>query len=481
MTVGARRPPTLFRHLLAWALGALVLVWGSFIAVGYKTGEHEADELTDGHLASVSSLLLPLAAGGLAPGPVLAPQAAASQLKAHDYQRSLSVVLWDADGRLLSRSGDAPVPPFDSPDGFATLRIGEQAQAWRAFSRWDESRRRKLVVMLSIRERDDLAADIAAQVTEPGLWLLPAVALVLGLALHRGLAPLRRLAQEVHALDIQQPRGLPSTARHEELAATSDAINRLVERYHAALTRERGLANEFAHELRTPIASLALHARTAQETAQGPAHAAALARLQEDARRAGQVLTHLLALARAGRAALDEAAQRVDLDALARSVVAELAPAAHAGGRELALSSPGPFWLNGHAVLLELALRNLVENALAHTPFGTQVDVELDPQTGWVQVSDDGLQRSADRAGPSTDPRTHPLRLGLGHLVVEKVAALHGATFQPAIPLRNGRRAWRVQFSGAPAADRLTPEVAPRPSPPGCVSPPARRPPPRRP
>ena len=35
--------PSLTRHLLAWALGALALVWVSFIAVGFQTGMHEAD------------------------------------------------------------------------------------------------------------------------------------------------------------------------------------------------------------------------------------------------------------------------------------------------------------------------------------------------------------------------------------------------------------------------------------------------------
>ena len=50
--------PSLTRHLLAWALGALALVWLSFIAVGFQTGMHEADELTDGHLASVATILL---------------------------------------------------------------------------------------------------------------------------------------------------------------------------------------------------------------------------------------------------------------------------------------------------------------------------------------------------------------------------------------------------------------------------------------
>ena len=49
-TAPARRP-SLTRQLLLWSLGALAIVWGSFVFIGYQTGVHEADELTDGHLA----------------------------------------------------------------------------------------------------------------------------------------------------------------------------------------------------------------------------------------------------------------------------------------------------------------------------------------------------------------------------------------------------------------------------------------------
>jgi two-component system sensor histidine kinase QseC len=234
---------------------------------------------------------------------------------------------------------------------------------------------------------------------------------------------------------------------YQELTANVDAINRLVDRYQAALTRERALANEFAHELRTPLASIALQARGIADTPPGPAQQAALARLQEDALRAGEVLAHLLALARASRAELDEAAETLDLDALARRVVSEFAPAAHDAGHELGLTSAGPFLLSGHPVLLELALRNLVQNALAHTPPGTQVEVELDPAQRVLQVSDDGQRHSGwpDEAAP---PAVQPLRLGLGHRVVEKVAALHGASFEPEVALPGDRRAWRLRFNG---------------------------------
>ena len=49
----SKRRSSLQLNLLAWMLAALALVWGSFVAWGYQTGVHEAEELTDGHLAGV--------------------------------------------------------------------------------------------------------------------------------------------------------------------------------------------------------------------------------------------------------------------------------------------------------------------------------------------------------------------------------------------------------------------------------------------
>ena len=174
--------PSLFRHLLGWTLGSLLVVWASFVAVGYNTGVHEADELTDGHLASVASLLLAQRFGDFAPdAPALAP-GGRSALRAHDYQRSLSIVVWNGQGQVLSRTGEAPTPAFTQEEGFATLQLGQPATGWRAFSRWDAPvHARKITVLLSLAERDDLADDIAWQIAEPGLWLLPCRLAALGI------------------------------------------------------------------------------------------------------------------------------------------------------------------------------------------------------------------------------------------------------------------------------------------------------------
>lgn len=438
------------RHLLAWALGALVLVWASFIVVGYKTGVHEADELTDGHLASVAHLLLRQHGGRFdlaerdlrdANGSDLA------DLRSHDYQQSMSVVIWDATGRLVTQTGEAPLPAFTPAEGFANLSLGTPPATWRAFSRWDPNdHSRKVMVLLSVRERDDLAQDIAEQVAQPGFWLLPVVALALGWAIRRGLNPLRDLSRDVSALDVHEAKPL-RTQPHQEFKPVVDSINTLVQRQHAALVRERELSSELAHELRTPLASLALHASLLRSARHDNEREQALARIEHDAQRANHVVSHLLALARASRTELAETAQPLDLLELARHVVGDYAQTALESGHELALVGEARFPVTGHAMLLELCLRNLIDNALSHTPRGTVIEVQLDPAARWLQVCDNGAATAAS-GELAHSSRNLSLGLGLGHQVVDKIAAIHDASFAQAPPPAGFSVCYRISFAG---------------------------------
>ncbi|WCM92931.1 two-component sensor histidine kinase [Acidovorax sp. NCPPB 2350] len=425
------RTPSLTRRLLLWTLGALMVVWASFVGMAYLTGIEEADELTDGHLASVAALLLNLRPGEMV-GPAQATQLAPMPwLKAHDYQQSLSVVQWDAQGRLLSHIGDAPLPPFETPDGFATLHLGAKSTPWRSFAQWDGARSRKVVVLLTLEERDDLAEDIAAQMVEPGLWLLPVIMLVLGFAVRRGLRPLYTLSHDVAALDVAGAGRLPAGGTLREFEPVVASINTLLDRQQAALVRERRLANEVAHELRTPLSSIVLQARALDGGLDGPAQAEALARIGQDALRAGHVLTQLLALARASRTRMHELEAEIDLAELARAVAADHAQAAWQHGAALEVAAPEPVVVRGNAVLLEMALRNLLENALRHTPRGTRVEVRAEAAAGggaWLQVCDDGRRAAPDRESAAVPAPVDSLHLG--HEIVARVAEAHGGRFR---------------------------------------------------
>lgn len=426
--------PRLTTRLLAWVLGSLFLLWCSFIFMAYRTGQHEADELTDGHLAAMAALLVNLQGGEFVAGRHSILPGGHQELRAHDYQQSMTVAIWDSKGTLLTRSGEGPTPRFDSEEGFSTVFLGTADGSWRTFSRWNGTKERKVAVSLSLTERDELARDIAEHVVEPGFWLLPVLALVLGIAVRRGLRPLYELSSEVHSLDIRNPHALNTSNRHEEFRASVEAINALVERYYASLNRERALADEFAHELRTPLTSLALQAQALRHAAAEPEMRASLRRLEDDILRAGEVITHLLSLARASRTELEDLSQPVDLTELASATLADFSQVAHASGRTLALDAPGPFVVSGHPALLAMALRNLVDNGLRHSGAGGCVEVQVRPQLSWIQVCD-----GVDGRPPVPEATAiEHVGLGLGHRVVRKTAEIHGATFEKVEPAPDG-------------------------------------------
>ncbi|RGE44800.1 two-component sensor histidine kinase [Comamonas testosteroni] len=427
----SRRRSSLQRNLLAWMLAALALVWGSFVFWGYKTGVHEAEELTDGHLAGVAALVLNWHVQDEVP----AREATALQpppgLRAHDYQESLSVFLWNDDGVLISRTGQAPQPAFDLEQGFATIAFDED-MLWRSYTQWSQDRSVKVTVLVAISERDSLAEDIAMQMVEPGFWLLPVIVIALGITLRRGMRPLNQLAQKVEALDLSLDQRLSGAKVPRELAPMVDAINTLLDHQQAALERERNLANEVAHELRTPLASIVLQAQALESAQTGlrdeAVMHAALQRIGKDALHAGHVLDQLLALARAGRSMLDATPmQMVNWAAVARDVTAAQAPSAWARDDTLAVEAPDELPVRGNALLLESAMRNLVENAIRHTPTGTQIEVQagVDSAQGvsWVQVCDDGRRDAARQHVPPVDS------LHLGHEIVRRVLQVHGGRF----------------------------------------------------
>lgn len=436
MKTPAGRQASLTRRLVCGVLAALLLVWAGFVVVGYRTGVHEAHELTDGHLAGTAALLLTL---DLPPfmqntSPLTrqanldVAQPSLASLKKHDYQYSLSIVVRDAAGHVLARTGDAPLPPFDPRDGFANLQLGSPASAWRSFSQWDAVQSRQVMVLVKAEERQELAADVAIQLAEPGLWLLPVVALALGAAILRGLQPLQALSRDVEALETDHAARLQPRHPYREFNSVVRSINQLVGQQQDALERERQLASEIAHELRTPLSSIALQATALRGALPAPAQAAALQQISADALRAGHVISQLLALARSSRTDLTPPQAQLDLAELARQVVAGYAQTAWESGHPLSVEGAESLQIQAHPLLLELALRNLIDNALQHTPRGTAISVQWGCDAGgaWLQVCDDGAAQHSSGAQPAPPSGE---RLGLGHKIVGRVMHKQGGSF----------------------------------------------------
>lgn len=205
-------------------------------------------------------------------------------------------------------------------------------------------------------------------------------ALVVPMMVRASLRPLRRAADRAANIDLRSlGERLPDEGLSSELAPFVAAINALLDRLQDGVTRQHLFTSNAAHELRTPAAILAARVDAMPECD-------AKRELKRDVRRLTVLLDQLLSVARLGQSDVD-ASEEVDLLACAREVVADCAPLALRGGRQIEFEADvEAASLRGNARALCSAVANLVDNALRVEPPGGSVIVRLAGHSGGRRV-----------------------------------------------------------------------------------------------
>ena len=170
---------------------------------------------------------------------------------------------------------------------------------------------------------------------------------------------LRPLAAQATSILPQEPAGrLDERKAPRELLPLVRGFNGALDRLASELGRRKRFIADAAHELRTPLAVVALRVEALEDE-----------RAKQELRRGLERLTHIvtqmLDVERLSLSGRDRSL--VDLATLARDVVADLAPTAIKSGYDLSLETPdGPVMIEGDAHAISRALTNLVGNSITH-------------------------------------------------------------------------------------------------------------------
>lgn len=375
------------------------------------------------------------------------PDRMVDALAGHD---ALAVVLFAPGGTQLFSTKEAQFPQSFLESALPGER-GPELQSWRAGSHSyrgfaarvpvDSPNLPFVTVALSLNTDEHHKFTL---VLYRSLWLA-VVAGILGisvlgwLAVRRGLAPVRELADVVHRVSARRLGDrLPLATQPVELLELATAFNDMLSRLEGAFRRLTEFSSDLAHELRTPVANMMTQTQVALSRARtADEYREVLYSNAEEFDRMARMISDMLYLAQSDNGFAVPRGELVDLDKEVRDLF-EFYDAL-AEDRGVRMTTSGKASVYGNHLMLRRALSNLLSNALNHSSHGGTVDVRVESIGGTgarLTVENQGETIPAEHLGRLFDRfyRIDPSRqrvtdgAGLGLAITKAIVTAHHGT-----------------------------------------------------
>lgn len=455
------RPMSIRTRLVAGLAAGLVVLIAIMLYAVHRQALIEASELVNGDLVSAARIAVQLSGNEpllVSPAPAL--------LARHAYEPSIVVQFWSRDGVLLTQVGpDAKIGSSPKQSGFPDLTIGERQ--WCSYSVINHAGTGWVRTLVHADARDLIAADIVWNLAWPALMAVPVLLLLLWAFLSYLLRPLEDFSGILAHTRLNQLTHIDLQPSARELEPMAGAINVLVGRMRSERDIERAFIADAAHELRTPLAGIQLHAQTAQVETDPVRLRRSLANIESGCRRATRMINQLLGLAQYdGVKKLPLMPVRVD--GLVREVLEVVLPIADARGVEINSELGADVVVLGNAAALAVMLQNLLANAVQFLPRASVVTLKSLNLGRYVEISvrdcGPGIPKEARRhifERFARLPGSPTSGSGLGLSIVHRILLLHRGRISVAANEQGGTvftvslRSAEVEYCGS--VSRLRP------------------------
>ena len=353
------------------------------------------------------------------------------------------------DGVGLTGYDDLPAARLDRGEsaGFETVSYRGEALRLATLSRLVSIDGMPSRIDVTVGQTRDAQAEMLARILRMTVLLgLGFFAVSAGLAVLAGqstAASLRRLAASVSRRGPADLRPVVAEVPRE-MRPLVKSLNSLIARLSGALNRTEDFIAEAAHRVRTPLATVRAHADNTLRRVDKEENRAALREMiraiDESSRAAGQLLDHAMVSLRADQLELAPVALRP----LVAELVDRLRPVADLKDMDLHFDTRDECGaeceagaeIMGDAILIENALRNILDNAIKYAPPESPVEVTLgvagdratltvrDRGRGFPDTGTDGLTDRFARGENAADV----VGSGLGLTIAEEVARAHAGT-----------------------------------------------------
>ena len=447
------RRRTLFFVMCIFTMTSVLIM-----VIGLLFANHEVEELFDARLAQQARLLLTLSESIERLGssndailPLLIDQANTDPNVGHKYESKIFYQIWRDDE--LKIASDSMLLTLQKEDSLGYGDAVADHYHWRTFTLHKTTGNTKVIVAERADVRGEISDQIVFQTLFPEILAWPILAVLVWAAVGFGLEPLQQLAQRIKKITPTKLEPIEMTYVPEELAPVKAALNGLLLEIDVLIEREKRWIADAAHELRTPLSILRVHAENAASAENDQERNQSLSQLTTGVDRSTRIVSQLLALARLEHQK-KVIREEVDIIAISRSMIADILPLAWKNNVEISLDVDDnlPWGCYVEPNHIEILLQNLISNAIKFssqrstiqvvwTQFGNLVELKvIDAGKG---VSHKEKQRLSERFFRSGEAEGAGLGLSIVKNIIEKYegelffedSEPHGLTVRVQLPI----------------------------------------------
>ena len=380
------------------------------------------------------------------------PSAALEAFEA-DLQSRMAYRISTRQGVLLSGYDDLPMwhgqipmqPPYAALVDFYDGQFRGEPVRMAVLLQPVASTTGRDVAVVQVAETLEIRHALARQI----LWdtlarqaaLIALIAATVIVVVQRATRPVRALSQELQARPDDDLRPIAAPDAPRELQPLIAATNEHMRRQSDLLAQQQRFVRDASHQLRTPLAVLKAQVQSARRGDVAPPEA--LAEIEDTVDRATQLANQMLALAKVAQLQQQADVAPAQFDEVVRAVALDVAPLIAGKGLDFDLQTE-PVTLRAHDWMLRELTRNLLHNAIRHTPAGGLLAITLARAGGEARltVADGGhgiAPKLAERLFQPFSAGAGGTGSGLGLAICHEIVQTLGGRIQLVNRMHNGR------------------------------------------
>lgn len=259
--------------------------------------------------------------------------------------------------------------------------------------------------------------------------------------------PIERLTAAVREMTRGEVPARVEVSGHDEMAQLATSFNSMADTITAQQELRRRMVGDVAHELRTPLTNLRCELEAIQDGLSIP-DAARISSIHEEVLHLQRLVEDLQELAVAEAGGLQLQKERIEVATVVARVLDLFRPEAARRGIEIDFASDDHVFIDADATRIGQIVRNLLSNAIHHTPDGGRVHVTVrtEASNALVSIADSGsgipaaeLERVFERFYRLDEGRGRDTGgAGLGLAIVRSLVELHGGRVWAESPAGSG-------------------------------------------